>query len=173
MKWIPITEGVWGGDVVDCLVKLKSGQIVRLNYVYGESDDFWYYPRTDETPVAIKRNCNDIVAWVNCKDVDKDLNCNADRDLAWSFGSELADRAIPALNLWIDEGKSHPADIELDTWKDMLRKVRDAFVATKYISSDEYDRLPSKDQEKKRNTALALRKEAFQILADHYLDLWD
>jgi hypothetical protein len=29
------------------------------------------------------------------------------------------------------------------------------------------------DKEKKCNIALALRKEAFQILADHYLDLWD
>ena len=55
----------------------------------------------------------------------------------------------------------------------MLRKVRDAFVATDYIYTDEYDKLSLEDQEKKRNAALALRKEAFQILADHYLDLWD
>ena len=171
MKWIPITEGVWGGDIVECLVKLKSGKIVRLNYNYN--DEFWYYPSTDETPTAIKKDCGDIVAWVDCKEVDKDLNCNADRDLAWNFGTEWMDRAIPALNLWIDKGISHPADLEFDTWKSMLIKIRDAFVATDYIYSDEYDKLSLEDKEKKCNIALALRKEAFKILAERYLDLWD
>jgi hypothetical protein len=83
------------------------------------------------------------------------------------------DMAIPALTLWIDKGISHPADIEFDTWKDMLRRVRDAFIATDYLYSDEYEKLSSEDKEKKCNSALALRREAFQILADHYLDLWD
>ena len=55
----------------------------------------------------------------------------------------------------------------------MLIKVRDAFVATDYIYSDEYEKLSSEDKEKERNIALALRKEAFQILAERYLDLWD
>lgn len=55
----------------------------------------------------------------------------------------------------------------------MLRKVRDAFVATDYLYSDEYESLSSEDKEKKCNFALDLRREAFQILADHYLDLWD
>ena len=83
------------------------------------------------------------------------------------------DRAIPALTLWIEKGISHPADIEFDTWKDMLRKVRDAFVATDYLYSDEYESLSSEDKKNKCDVALALRKEAFQILADRYLDLWD
>lgn len=171
MKWIPITKGIWGGDVIECLVKLKSGKIVRLNY--NNNDEFWYYPNTDDTPYAIKRDCSDIVAWINCKEVDKDLECGADRNLVWNFGAELMDRAIPALTLWIDKGISHPANIEFDTWKGMLRKVRDAFAATDYLYSDEYENLSSEDKEKKCNFALALRREAFQILADHYLDLWD
>lgn len=75
MKWVPITDGVYGGDIVECLVKLKSGKIVRLNYNYD--GEFWYYPSTDETPTAIKKDCSDIVAWVNCKEVDKDLSCDA------------------------------------------------------------------------------------------------
>lgn len=93
------------GDVIECLVKLKSGKIVRLNY--NNVDEFWYYPSTDEIPATIKKDCSDIVAWVNCKEVDKDLECDADRNLAWNFGTELMDRAIPALTLWIDKGISH------------------------------------------------------------------
>ena len=171
MKWIPITEGVWGGDIVECLVKLKSGKIVRLNYNYD--DEFWYYPSTDETPTAIKKDCSDIVAWVNCKEVDKDLNCNADRDWAWSFGTSLMNKAIPALDLWIDEGITHPVDMSSRTWKETLKKIRDAFVATKYLYSNEFDSLSQEDKEKKYNEALEIRKESFQIMAERYLDLWD
>ena len=87
MKWIPITEGVWGGDVVECLAKLKSGNIVRLNYNYD--DEYWFYPSTDETQTAIKKDCSDIVAWVNCKEVDKNLD-GTDREFAWSFGTALS-----------------------------------------------------------------------------------
>lgn len=68
MKWVPITEGVWGGDIVECLVKLKSGKIVRLNYNYD--DEFWYYPSTDETPTAIKKDCSDIVSWIRVDCLD-------------------------------------------------------------------------------------------------------
>lgn len=170
MKWIPITEGVWGADIVECLVKLKSGNIVRLNY--NCDGEYWFYPSTNETPTAIKKDCSDIVAWVNCKEVDKNLD-GIDREFAWNFGTALMDKAIPALNLWIDKGVSHPADIEFDTWKEMLRKIRNAFVATKYLYSDEFERLSQEDKEKKYNEALKMRKESFQIMAEYYLDLWD
>lgn len=55
--------------IVECIAKLKSGKFVRLNY--NRDLELWYYPSTDETPAAVKRDCSDIVSWVNCSEIDK------------------------------------------------------------------------------------------------------
>ena len=67
MKWVPIANHICSDNIVECIVKLKSGDIVRLNY--NPDGEFWYYPSTDETPSAIKRDCSDIEYWVNIKDM--------------------------------------------------------------------------------------------------------
>lgn len=72
MKWNHIAAGRPIGDnIIECIVKLKSGNIVRLNYNYDL--ELWYYPSTDETQSAIKKNCDDIIAWIDCKDINKML----------------------------------------------------------------------------------------------------
>ena len=72
MKWNYITTGLpIDNDIIECIVKLKSGNIVRLNYNHDLK--LWYYPSTNETQSAIKKDCNDIIAWIDCKDLDKIL----------------------------------------------------------------------------------------------------
>lgn len=72
MKWNYITtELPISNDIIECIVKLKSGNIVRLNYNHDLK--LWYYPSTDETQSAIKNYCSDIIAWIDCKDLDKIL----------------------------------------------------------------------------------------------------
>ncbi len=175
MKWIPIAKGVWGGDIVECLVKLKSGDIVRLNYNYD--DEFWFYPSTADTPSAIKKDVSDIECWVNVKDVDKHCRNNLDPEWYWDFGATLADHAIPALEVWIRDGISYDPSCTPEEWKAILTKILDTFKLCKAdFDSDSLD-LQNKDPEavkKAYEDHKQKRREGFQLLADYYyLSMWD
>lgn len=174
MKWIPITEGVWGGDIVECLVKLKSGKIVRLNYNYD--DEFWYYPSTDETQTAIKKDVSDIVAWINIKDVDKNCSNDLDPGWYWDFGTTLANTVIPALEYWIEHGVSYDPNCTPEEWKAILTKILDTFKLCKADLDGDSSDLENPDLEV-RNKAYEehkqKRREGFQLLADYYLSMWD
>ena len=174
MKWIPITEGVWGGDIVECLVKLKSGKIVRLNYNYD--DQFWYYPSTDETPTAIKKDVSDIEYWVNIKDIDKNCNNDLDSGWYWDFGATLANTAIPALEHWIEHGVSYDPNCTPEEWKAILTKILDTFKLCKADLDGDGSDLESKDPEVRKKAYedhKQKRREGFQLLADYYLSMWD
>jgi len=174
MKWVPITEGVWGGDIVECLVKLKSGDIIRLNY--NSERKFWYHPSTADTPSAIKRDVSDIECWVDIRDIDKHCNRGVDPDWCFEFGSTLADTAIPALEHWIKNGISYATGTTPEEWKTILTKILDTFKLCKADldgdspeledSSDDIRMKAYEDHKQKR-------REGFQLLADYYLDMWD
>lgn len=174
MKWIPITEGIWGGDIVECLVKLKSGKIVRLNYNYD--DQFWYYPSTDETSTAIKKDVSDIEYWVNIKDIDKYCANDLDSGWYWDFGTTLANTAIPALEHLIEHGVSYDPNCTPEEWKAILTKILDTFKLCKADLDGDSSDLENPDLEV-RNKAYEehkqKRREGFQLLADYYLSMWD
>ena len=174
MKWVPITEGVWGGDIVECLVKLKSGDMVRLNYNYD--GEFWFYPSTADTPSAIKRDVSDIESWVNIKDIDKHCKRDVDPDWCWEFGATLANTAIPALEHWIEHGVSYDPRCTPEEWNIILTKILDTFKLCKADLEGDSPDLESKDpevREKAYEDHKQKRREGFQLLADYYLSMWD
>lgn len=174
MKWIPITEGIWGGDIVECLVKLKSGDMVRLNYNYDGK--FWFYPSTADTQSAIKRDVSDIESWVNIKDIDTHCKSDVDPSWRWEFGSTLADTAIPALEQWVEHGIGYAHGCTPEEWKAILTKILDTFKLCKADLDGDSPDLESTDFEA-RNKAYEehkqKRREGFQLLADYYLSMWD
>lgn len=175
MKWISILEGrPYGGDIVKCLVKLASGDIVRLNYNYD--GEFWFYPSTADTPSAIKRDVSDIVSWVNINEVDKYCSKDVDPDWCWEFGSTLADHAIPALEYWIEHGISYSPDCTPEEWKAILTKILDTFKLCKADLDGDSPDLESPDfdvRQKAYEEHKQKRREGFQLLADYYLSMWD
>jgi len=174
MKWVPIAKGVWGGDIVECLVKLKSGDIVRLNYNYD--GEFWFYPSTADTPSAIKKDVSDIEYWVNVKDIDRHCKMDLDPEWCWDFGATLADHAIPALELWIKDGVSYDPSCTPEEWKAILTKILDTFKLCKADFDGDSPDLMDKDPEvvkKAYEEHKQKRREGFQLLADYYLSMWD
>ena len=178
MKWIPITKEQphpYGGDIVKCIAKLKSGDIVRINYNYD--GQFWYYPSTDETHSAVKKDCSDIFAWVDIRELDKNLSDDIDPMWCWEFGSTLADTAIKALSKWIERGLSYPGKISEEEWNTILTKILNTFKLCKADldgDSEDLNNATNVDDRKKVfEDHRQKRREGFELLADYYLDLWD
>ena len=66
MKWeIGIPSGT---DIVKCIAKLTSGDVIRVNY--NPDLELWYYPATKDTSSAVKRDCSDIVSWITVDCLD-------------------------------------------------------------------------------------------------------
>ena len=57
--------------------------------------------------------------------------------------------------------------------KNILLKIRDSFVETKKTLDGDYDKLSIEDRDAKISEAENNRIAAFNLLAKHYLDLWD
>lgn len=174
MKWIPITEGVYGGDIVECLVKLKSGDIVRLNYNYD--GEFWFYPSTADTQSAIKKYVSDIEYWIDIKDIDRHCKIGLDPSWCWDFGSTWASYVIPALEKWIKDGVSYDPSCTPEEWTAILTKILNTFKLCKSDldgTSTDLESLDPEVREKAYEDHKQKRREGFQLLADYYLSMWD
>lgn len=111
--------------------------------------------------------------WQFLDDVDYYLTNGYARSWCWEFGSTLADVAVPALTKWIEEGISYVYGMTPEEWQEILKKIRDSFAETKKILDGDYDSLPYEEKQTIVTKAEERRKEAFDLMAKYYLDMWD
>lgn len=178
---------------ISCLCKWNKDHL-RVHYgdnadlLYNQIDKLWYDCDLDawfgdEDNYLFDFESDNLDSYILLDELNNTLEGKPESCWCWDFGSTLAKTAIPALDRWIKEGYSHPCGMNEDDWQRVLEKIKHAFV----LSLDDYNNdiavTPNMtDEEKQRvimeyNAVLEehkqLRKEAFALMADYYLDLWD
>lgn len=76
--------------------------------------------------------------------------------------------------MWINSGVSYKYGMTPDAWKEILIKIKRGFEVSMSDLDGDLDDIVDLDE---RNRILeehdAIRKEAFALMAEYYLDLWD
>ena len=153
---------------VDCLVKTYGEYSYPTIMTYVLDRDCWVdYDSCRNIPY------NEVEKWQYLSYIDDTLDGKPEPMWCWEFGSTLAENVIPALTHWINNGISYPRGMDHNMWKNILLKIRDSFVDTKKILDGDYDELSIEDRDAKISEAENNRIVAFNLLAKHYLDLWD
>lgn len=153
---------------VDCLVKTYGEHAYPTIMTYVLDRDCWVdYDSGRNIPY------HEVKKWQYLSHIDDMLEGKPEPMWCWEFGSTLAETAVPALDHWINNGISYPRGMDHNMWKNILLKIRDSFVETKKIFDGDYDELSIEDRDAKISEAENNRIVAFNLLAKHYLDLWD
>lgn len=158
---------------VDCLVKTKSGSICTMQYDQDSATEdrpgLWYCGAEP----YIYAEVDPVEYWQYLDEVDGYLTNGYDSSWYWDFGSTLANIAVPAMTKWIDKGVSYIHGMTHEEWKQILIKIRDSFAEDKKIFDGEYDFKSSDEFNNLYEKAKKRRKEAFDLMAEYYLGMWD
>ena len=153
---------------VDCLVKTYGEHSYPTIMTYVLDRDCW-------VDYDSGRNIayHEVEKWQYLSHIDDMLEGKPEPMWCWEFGSTLAETAVPALDHWIENGVSYTYGMTPEEWKDILKKIRNAFAEARDILSGCFDDLQNEEREKKLDEAEYRRQEAFSLLAKYYLSMWD
>ena len=153
---------------VECLCKkFNSDQPIIMTYVLGT--DSWVDYNTNST---IKYN--EVEKWVELSELNNLLEGKPEPMWCWEFGQTLAETAIPALDYWIKHGCSYEYGMTPESWKEVLEKIKTAFEVSLYDLNDSILDVPDiKERQRITEEHAQIRKDGFNLLADHWLDMWD
>lgn len=178
---------------IPCLVRYNKE---KLKENYGENallvenyvDKLYYDPNNDSWfdlggNYRYNFECNEIESYIPLKELDSTLSGIPEPELCWSYGYTLAKTSVPALNKWIEKGYGYPDSIGEDKWNEIIGKIKHAFEVsiedfenelgiTTQMSEDEKQKI-IKDHKSVLESHKRIRKEAFELMAEYYLDLWD
>lgn len=177
MKWKlaseekPIYENeVDHSNEVKCLCKLHNSDYKTiLTYVLDK--DEWLCD--NEEPHYFMKY-NDVDKWVKLSDLDDLLEGKPEPMWCWEFGQTLAETAVPALDHWIKHGCSYECGMTPESWKELLGKIKRAFEVSLYDLNDSVLDVPDvKERQRITEEHAKIRKEGFDLLAEHWLSMWD
>lgn len=115
-----------------------------------------------------------VEKWYLLSDIDDYLEGKPEPMHCWEFGWYTAKRSIPALETWIKDGVSHPVDMEPEKWREILTQIKTAFEISLSDLDGGLDDISDKEERKRvYEEHKQIRKEAFALMAEYYLDLWD
>ena len=112
--------------------------------------------------------------WCLLSDIDDYLEGKPESMLCWEFGWYTAKRSIPALAKWIEKGVSYHPSMSPDAWRNVLTKIKQGFEVSLSDLDGDLDNIIDLEERKRiLEEHDAIRKEAFALMAEYYLDLWD
>lgn len=181
---------------IPCLVKYTEdyvkgiyGDNIKLNlshyihkWFYDVDSDSWY---DDNNKYVCQFETDNVIeSYILLDEIDRMLSGVPEPLWCWEYGYTLAETSIPALAKWIEYGYSYPQNISLESWKEILNKIKYAFeVSLDDFNYDNMDWVNAKSKEEKSNLLKEkedkleehkkIRKEAFELLAEYYMDMWD
>lgn len=176
MRWIlskdekPLYENRKGDSEkaeVECLCKKRNvNQLSIMTYVLNKH--CWVdYDTSSNIPY------NEVEKWVLLSDVDDLLEEKPEPEWCWEFGWSLANKAIPALEHWIEHGVSYKYGMTPEEWQNVLTKIKKAFEVSLNDLDDSIYNSNSAERESILNEHDKIRKEGFELLSKYYLDMWD
>ena len=158
------------------------------NLLYNQIDKLWYDCDLDawfgdEDNYLFDFESDNLDAYILLDELNDTLDGNPESCWCWSYGETLARTSIKALDRWINDGYSHPVGVDEDAWKAILETLKHAFevsiediendiAITPEISEDEKQKV-IKEHKTVLEKHKQLRKEAFALMAEYYLDMWD
>lgn len=151
-----------------CVLKNESEPII-LTYVL--SKDKWFCDC--EFPNYFI-DYDDVEKWIPLSEVNNHLDGKPEPMWCWEFGQTLAETAIPALDVWINKGASYDPSMTYEEWKEVLKKIKYAFEVSLYDLNDSVLDVPDiKERQRITEEHAKIRKEGFNLMADHWLGMWD
>ena len=154
---------------VDCLVKTYGEHSYPTIMTYVLDRDCWVdYDSDRNIPY------HEVEKWQYLSHIDDMLEGKPEPMWCFEFGSTLADTAIPALKQWIEKGVSYHPSMSPDAWRNILTKIKQGFEVSLSDLDGGLDNILDLDERKRiLEEHDAIRKEAFALMAEYYLDLWD
>ena len=149
-------------------VEHKLGSNIRI-LCYDAECEAWF----DESDEKIG-DFYSVYAWYPLSYITDYLDGKPEPMNCWEFGWYTAKRSIPALAKWIEKGVSYHPSMSPDAWRDILTKIKQGFeVSLSDLSGDLDDVIDLEERKRILEEHDAIRKEAFALMAEYYLDLWD
>ena len=145
----------------------KLGSNIRI-LIYDYPTDSWI----DENSLTIGKY-EAFYAWYPLEDLVGFLDKGYIPALSWEFGYTLSKLAVPSLQHWIDHGVSYTYDLSMDEWKGVLTKIKDAFQTIMIDLDSGLDIIDTQERDRIIKEHKQKIKEAFSLMAEYYLDLWD
>ena len=177
MKWVNVNEqlpcinkecasSINDAKFISCLVKLSDNNICILDY-YPESNK-WCLQNSD-----VQFNNSEILYWTFIKNVDDELSGKPDKEWCFDYNKKLTDISVESFAYWIKNGMSYPYKLTYKQWNTILKKIHSAFIETQNEINGKYDDLSMDERLAKSENNKKLRRTAFRLMADYYMDLWD
>ena len=168
---------------IPCLVRYNQEKLKKhygddASLVENYINKLYYDPNTDswfdaDGNYQCDFESDDIEAYILLKELDSVLSGEPEALWCWAFGSTLADTAIPALEKWIAKGVSYNPRMSCEEWYAILKKILEAFRVCKSDIDGALDNLSDEERMRSYEEHKQIRKEAFELMAEYYLDLWD
>ncbi len=178
---------------IACLCKWNKDYL-KVHYgddadlLYNQIDKLWYDCDLDawfgdEDNYLFDFESDNLDAYILLDELNNTLDGKPEPLWCWEYGDTLAKTSVKALDKWIKEGYSHPCGVDEDAWKTILETIKHAFevsiedfnndvAITPEMSDDEKQRI-IKEHKAVLESHKQIRKEAFALMAEYYLDLWD
>ena len=155
---------------VYCLCKYADDPTPFI-LIYNLDIDGWRDPDSEYTG---SMPFDKVERWCLLSEIDDALEGKPEPMWCWEFGWSLANSAIPALERWIEKGVSYKYGMTPDEWKDVLKKIKTAFEISLSDLNGGLDDISDKEERMRvYEEHKQIRKEAFALMAEYYLDLWD
>lgn len=149
-------------------IEHKLGANIRI-LCYDAEYDAWF----DEADEKIG-DFYSVYAWYPLSYITDYLDGKPEPMNCWEFGWYTAKRSIPALETWIEKGVSYKYGMAPEDWKEILTKIKRGFEISMSDLDGDLDDIIDLDERKHiLEEHDAIRKEAFALMAEYYLDLWD
>lgn len=115
-----------------------------------------------------------VYAWYPLAYIADYLDGKPEPKNCWEFGLYTAMRSIPALETWIEKGVSYKYGMTPEEWREILIKIKHGFEVSMSDLDGDLDNIGDLEERKRiLEEHDAIRKEAFALMAEYYLDLWD
>lgn len=149
-------------------VEHKLGSNIRI-LCYDAEYEAWF----DEADENIG-DFYSVYAWYPLSDITDYLDGKPEPMNCWEFGWYTAKRSISALETWIENGVSYKCGMTPEEWKAVLTKIKQGFEVSLSDLDGDLDNITDLEERKRiLEEHGAIRKEAFALMAEYYLDLWD
>ena len=154
---------------VKCLCKLNSEE-EPIILTYCLDKDKWFYDYEQTYFIDYE----EVEKWYPLSDITDYLDGKPEPMNCWEFGWYTAKRSIPALETWIENGVSYKYGMTPEKWKAILTKIKQGFEVSLSDLDGDLDNITDLEERKRiLEEHDAIRKDAFALMAEYYLDLWD
>ena len=154
---------------VKCLCVLNNEE-EPIILTYCLDKDKWFYDYEQTYFIDYE----DVEKWYPLSDITDYLDGKPEPMSCWEFGWYTAKRSIPALETWIENGVSYKYGMTPEEWKAILTKIKQGFEVSLSDMDGGLENITDLEERKRiLEEHDAIRKEAFALMAEYYLDLWD